>query len=239
MAHGGAAASSALAPTFTTFKNYFTVALGLKRKDVALKRLKAGSQVIAGTILGRVGKPRRQVAPHMIFELRPAGKGAPRIDPKPILDGWKLLEATAIYRAAGKNPFFGADAKNPSIGQILLMSKESLAAPRARRPARSRSTPAAAATSRPGSSTAASSPRSSSSSPRGLKPTVTALECGHSFLTTSGNVSEHSTGDAVDIARHQRHPDPRPPGPGLDHRHHDPPPADAAGHDEAAPDHLA
>jgi hypothetical protein len=31
-------------------------------------------------------------------------------------------------------------------------------------------------------------------------PTVTALECGHSFLTTSGNVSEHSSGDAVDIA---------------------------------------
>jgi len=30
-------------------------------------------------------------------------------------------------------------------------------------------------------------------------PTVTALECGHSFLTTSGNISEHSSGDAVDI----------------------------------------
>jgi hypothetical protein len=30
-------------------------------------------------------------------------------------------------------------------------------------------------------------------------PTVTALECGHSFLTASGNVSEHSSGDAVDI----------------------------------------
>jgi hypothetical protein len=34
----------------------------------------------------------------------------------------------------------------------------------------------------------------------GLKPTVSALECGHSYLTTSGNVSEHSTGTAVDIA---------------------------------------
>jgi hypothetical protein len=33
-----------------------------------------------------------------------------------------------------------------------------------------------------------------------LDPTVTALECGHSFFTTSGNVSEHSSGDAVDIA---------------------------------------
>jgi hypothetical protein len=34
----------------------------------------------------------------------------------------------------------------------------------------------------------------------GLKPTVTALHCGHSYLTASGNVSEHSSGDAVDIA---------------------------------------
>ena len=62
----------------------------------------------------------------MLFEIRPAGRGAPRIDPKPILDGWKLLESTAIYRAAGKNPFFGPDAKQPTIGQILLMSKEAL-----------------------------------------------------------------------------------------------------------------
>jgi len=34
----------------------------------------------------------------------------------------------------------------------------------------------------------------------GLKPTVTALKCGHSLYTSSGNISEHSTGDAVDIA---------------------------------------
>ena len=34
----------------------------------------------------------------------------------------------------------------------------------------------------------------------GLQPTVTALECGHSYYTTSGNVSEHSSGNAVDIA---------------------------------------
>ena len=84
----------------------------------------------------------------MLFEIRPAGRGAPRIDPKPILDGWKLLESTAIYRAAGKNPFFGADAKSPSIGQILLMSKEALSS--ACSPTRaSRSTAAAAATSAP------------------------------------------------------------------------------------------
>ena len=34
----------------------------------------------------------------------------------------------------------------------------------------------------------------------GLRPTVSTLKCGHSYLTTSGNVSEHTTGTAVDIA---------------------------------------
>jgi hypothetical protein len=34
----------------------------------------------------------------------------------------------------------------------------------------------------------------------GFNPTVTSLNCGHSLMTASGNVSEHSTGTAVDIA---------------------------------------
>src|SRR5204863_767123 len=34
----------------------------------------------------------------------------------------------------------------------------------------------------------------------GLKPTISSLHCGHGFLTSSGNVSEHSSGNAVDIA---------------------------------------
>ena len=35
---------------------------------------------------------------------------------------------------------------------------------------------------------------------KGYHLTITSLKCGHSYLTASGNVSEHSTGDAVDIA---------------------------------------
>ena len=34
----------------------------------------------------------------------------------------------------------------------------------------------------------------------GLKPTVTSLRCGHGYYTASGNVSHHSSGDAMDIA---------------------------------------
>ena len=36
---------------------------------------------------------------------------------------------------------------------------------------------------------------------RGFRLTITSLKCGHSIMTTSGNVSAHSTGDAVDIAQ--------------------------------------
>jgi hypothetical protein len=34
----------------------------------------------------------------------------------------------------------------------------------------------------------------------GLRPTVSSLCCGHGFYTSGGNVSEHSSGSAVDIA---------------------------------------
>ena len=35
----------------------------------------------------------------------------------------------------------------------------------------------------------------------GMRPTVTSLKCGHGFYTSSGNVSHHSSGNAVDIAQ--------------------------------------
>ena len=110
----------------TSFQNYFSDVLHLGRNQYTLQPLKAGAIVVAGTILGRIGADSQAAASHVLFMVQPAGKGAPFIDPKPILDGWKLLEATAVYRAAGKNPFFGQGAKNPSIGQILLESKAQL-----------------------------------------------------------------------------------------------------------------
>jgi len=135
----------------------------------------------------------------MLFEIRPAGRGAPRIDPKPILDGWKLLESTAIYRAAGRNPFVGDDANGPSIGQILLMSKEELARrvladPNIQVYDCGRRDIQTGQIDRRVLATLEFLVAS------GLKPTVTSLRCGHSLMTASGNISEHSTGTAVDIA---------------------------------------
>ncbi|HEU4943978.1 MAG TPA: lytic murein transglycosylase, partial [Solirubrobacterales bacterium] len=45
--------------------------------------IKVGSRVIAGTVLARIGAGEGGVDPHINFAIRPAGKGAPRIDPKP------------------------------------------------------------------------------------------------------------------------------------------------------------
>ena len=111
-------------PGYENFKRYFGSVLKFDRED-------DGAALAARGLEGRrrhrarPPRPADEMAPHVNFSIRPAGSGAPKIDPKPILDGWKLLEATAIYRAAGKNPLFvGGGA---SIGQILLMSKEQLA----------------------------------------------------------------------------------------------------------------
>jgi hypothetical protein len=157
--------------------------------------LKVGSKVIAGTVLARVGGGEDGVDPHINFSIRPAGKGAPRIDPKPILDGWKLLEATAIYRAQGKNPF----AEDLSGAGVLLLSKEEL-----QRRVLADENLSIYECGREDIATGQIDRRVMAMLEylvsKGFKLTITALKCGHSFLTTSGNVSEHSTGDAVDIA---------------------------------------
>jgi Transglycosylase SLT domain/Peptidase family M23 len=157
--------------------------------------IRVGSKVIAGTVLSHVAKGSEGADPHINFSIRPAGKGAPRIDPKPILDGWKLLEATAIYRAKGKNPF---NARLSGAG-VLLLSKEALEQ----------------RVLADGGLDIYQCGREDIEAgkidrrvlavleylrSKGFTMRITALECGHGYLTDNGSVSEHSTGDAVDIA---------------------------------------
>jgi hypothetical protein len=198
-ASGGKRQLAELGQPLESFDGYFTQALALDPHDYLLKPLRRGSAVIAGTILGRIGRTDATLAPHVEFAIRPAGRGAPQIDPKPILDGWKLLESTAIYRANGKNAFAAANASGPSIGQIMLMSKEQLqrivlADPRLTIYECGRRDVATGAVDRRVLATL------EFLSASGMELTVTALECGHSYYTASGNVSEHSSGNAVDIA---------------------------------------
>jgi hypothetical protein len=156
--------------------------------------IRVGSKVIAGTVLARVAAGNEGIDPHINFSIRPAGKGAPRIDPKPILDGWKLLEATAIYRAKGKSPF--ADLSGAGV---LLLSKDALQ----KRVLDDKGLdiyPCGREDIAAGKIDRRVLAVLEYLRTKGFQLMITALECGHSLLTTSGNVSEHSTGDAVDIA---------------------------------------
>ncbi|HUB36712.1 MAG TPA: lytic murein transglycosylase [Solirubrobacteraceae bacterium] len=92
--------------------------------DVYLHALRAGVQVLAGTVLGHVAATSLTGGePHLLFQIRPAGAGAPQIDPKPILDGWVALQNTSTFRAKGGNPFPLGKA---SAGQVLLESERQL-----------------------------------------------------------------------------------------------------------------
>jgi Transglycosylase SLT domain/Peptidase family M23 len=186
---------SAKMPGFETFKRYFSSVFGFDREETELRPLGKGSKVVGGTVIARMDGSSGGVAPHINFAIRPTGRGAPKIDPKPILDGWKLLEATAIYRAAGKDPF----ASNASVGQVLLMSKELLAQrvladPRLEIYECGRTDIASGQVDRRVLATLEFLVE------KGFRLTITSLKCGHGFYTASGNISNHSSGNAVDIA---------------------------------------
>jgi len=157
--------------------------------------LKVGSRVIAGTVLAHVAAGSGGVDPHLNFSIRPAGRGAPQIDPKPILDGWKLLEATAIYRAKGRNPL---TAGLGGAG-VLLLSKEALEQ-RVLADKGLSIYPCGRNDVGTGQIDRRVLAMLEYLSAKGFRLGITALKCGHSYLTSSGSVSEHSTGGAVDIA---------------------------------------
>jgi hypothetical protein len=183
-----------------SFQSYFSDVLHLQRNQYTLKPLKVGSIVVAGTILGRIGASTPSLASHLYFMIQPAGKNAPQIDPKPLLDGWKLLEATAVYRAAGVDPFFGPGAKNATVGQVLLMSKAQLTNrilqdPHVQVYPCGRRDIAAGLIDRRVLATI------EFLSASGLDPYVSGLECGHSLTGSTGTDSAGATGASVDISK--------------------------------------
>jgi hypothetical protein len=162
------------------------------------RRVHRGVRVAGGAVIGRVAAG-HSAASHLSFRVRPPGRDAPWIDPTPLLEGWKLLESTAIYRAAGRSRLFGEGTGAPTVGQILLMGEGALARRVLADPGVDiygcgRRDVEAGMIDRRVLATLAFLSAS------GLHPTVTSLRCGHGVLTSSGNVSEHAGGSAVDIA---------------------------------------
>jgi hypothetical protein len=133
----------------------------------------------------------------MLFQIRPAGAGAPLIDPKPILDGWVRLEETSVFRAKGENPFL---ATSPTVGQVLLASKPQLEQmllrdPGVHLPACERGAVRAGEVDR--RVLAALEFLSVS----GLSPTISAAGCGHATAVPgASNTIAAAAGEAVDIS---------------------------------------
>lgn len=180
---------------------YFSIDYGLKADEVNLRKLKAGQAVIAGTVLGKTKLSLdNPSASTVTFEIRPAGKKAPRIDPRPILDGWRLSDKTDFYGAQAKKAVQSGELdENASVGQVLLMSKAELQ----RRVLADKRIDIYECGRR--DIAAGQIDRRVLAllqvlAIRGAEPVVTSLKCGHGYYTSSGNVSHHSTGTAVDIA---------------------------------------
>ncbi len=193
--------------------------------EVYLNPLHPGVQVLAGTVLGHIGAagegedatlspttvPSSAATPstvagqaaaaptegHMLFQIRPAGAGAPLIDPKPILDGWVRLEETSVFRAKGENPFL---ATSPTVGQVLLASKPQLEQLLLRDPSVHLPTCERGAV-RAGEVDRRVLAALEFLSVSGLSPTVSAAGCGHvTGVPGAGNAIGAAAGDAVDIS---------------------------------------
>jgi membrane-bound lytic murein transglycosylase B len=159
-----------------------------------LLALHAGSIVSQGTVLGRVRTPPNAHDGHLRFAIRPGGDQS-SIDPRPILRNWAQL-GVALHPqgATGDTNLLGATASG-----VFLMTQEELertvlSDPGIQIYACGRQDIAAGKIDKRVLAVLAFLSRI------GLKPTVSALECGHSEITVSGYVSEHYTGDAVDIS---------------------------------------
>jgi hypothetical protein len=159
-------------------------------------RLRRGANVPGGTLLGRLGRR----TPVLRFGIRPVGEDAPLVDPKPMLDGWRLLEETAVYRPSGKSVLHPDDEEiGLSIGQAILLPK-SLLARRVLADSRIQIYPCGRSDIETGRIDRRVLALLAFLAESRMNPTVTSLQCGHGFYTASGNVSHHTTGTAVDIA---------------------------------------
>jgi hypothetical protein len=187
--------------------------------EVYLHALHPGVEVLAGTVLGHLGvggeaegagagavEPATSVGAttsagqpeaHMLFQIRPAGAGAPLIDPKPILDGWVQLENTSIFRAKGENPFL---ATSPTVGQVLLESKPQLQQQVLRDPGVRFASKCGRGEVQAGQVDRRVLAALEFLSVSGLKPTVSSLGCAQGAAARAGNAAGGSAGNTLDIS---------------------------------------
>jgi photosystem II stability/assembly factor-like uncharacterized protein len=111
-----------------------TAPSGRAARSAGMRRawLRKGAWVAPGTVLGNVAGSSRGTRARFLFEVRPAGAGP--IDPRPVLDAWRLLGQAQGHPQRGTQPLFGPSARGVLSGEIRLVSKRRLKARRAAAP---------------------------------------------------------------------------------------------------------
>jgi hypothetical protein len=148
--------------------------------------------VRAGDTVGVIGSLAR-----VTVTIRPAGAHAP-IDARPVLQTWRLL-GVATGRRPSTAALFRAGNADTAGGRVFGLSAGALGR-RVLGDPRIHIYPCGRRDIETGVIDRRVLAVLAYLAEAHLDPTVSSLRCGHSRLTTSGNVSEHSTGDAVDIA---------------------------------------
>ncbi len=186
----------------TAFNNDFAgEALGLNSSNSVLKPLVKGASVVAGTVIGRVGRAPGDGQPAAAHDLPGAARGQGRALRRPGALPERMATARRRPTSTGRRASTSSTSPATSSGSVRSCCSPRRSSSSACSPTPAcGSTSAAATTSAPARSTRACSTRSSTSPGLGLDPTVSALKCGHAALTTSGTVSPHATGTAVDIS---------------------------------------
>lgn len=163
-------------------------------KTAQLHPLKKGSRVIAGTVLGRLAET--GPGSSIDFSIQPGGEDTPKIDPKPFLDGWRLLADTNIYNSKGGNRF----ADRLGVGGVLLLSKPALQ----RRILGDRNIQLSDCDRNyiaSGTIDRRLMAALAFLSEKGYELLISSMYCGREVsITTSGNISNHSRASAADIA---------------------------------------
>jgi hypothetical protein len=152
--------------------------------------LRVGSVVTAGTSLGSLRGGPATIIGSMRFSIVPAGSQR-AVDPRPILDSWRLLDRTLNGQPEG---LVGATAGEVFLQPRQVLAQQVLSDPGISIYSCGREDVAAGMVDRRVLAVLEFLSRV------GLKPTVSALRCGVSTTSAEGRTSLHAIGDAVDVS---------------------------------------
>jgi Transglycosylase SLT domain len=165
----------------------------LKARLAGWMTLGRGSVVAQGTVLGHLASRGEASHATLRFAIRPAGAQS-AIDPRPIFENWKQLDAALHPQGAKDGPVLaGATASDAFLLSQPELERAVLADPGIKLARCDRTQVAAGKVSREALAVLVFLSRS------GLKPNVVGLRCGRSAYTARGPVISHHTTGAIDI----------------------------------------